>query len=128
MSALSESLVAAQRQAIAALSKQYLADHDPNPEMLAGALTDIGCTDKVEQGLLIAALDVLHVLGAQAPEAKPDTSNEPASDAQMKYLRDLADRNGTTAPDYVLTKTNASKVIEQLKAGTYNPDEWTVPF
>ncbi len=128
MTALADALRAAQAQAIAALSKAYVAEHTTGLALVE-MLDSIGCTDRVEQTQLLASLETLKNFGATAPEpAKPDTSHEPASEAQMKYLRDLADRKGTTAPDYIPTKANASKIIDQLNAGTYNPDEWTVPF
>jgi hypothetical protein len=140
MTALSDALRAAQAQAIAALSKQYLADSGDleseaiwlSQSELRQKLDLIGCTDTVEQGYLLTALEYMRRLGAQAPaangSAKPDTSHEPASPDQMRYAADLADKAGTVLPNYTLTKANASKVIDQLKAGTYNPDEWTVPF
>ena len=71
MTALAEALLAAQRQAIGALSKHYVAGMLDVGE-LCEHLDAMGCKDDVDQG--------------------------------------------------------QSKVIEQLKAGTYNPDEWTVPF
>ena len=125
MTALSDALRAAQAQAIAALSKAYVAGETAR---FFDRLNDIGCTDRVEQAQLMEALDLLRDFGAQAPEpAKPDTSHELASADQMRYAADLADKAGTVLPDYQLTKANASKLIDQLKAGTYNPDEWTVP-
>ena len=128
MSALSESLVAAQRQAIAVLSKAYVAGLT-DLEAFVNELDAIGATDKVEQVQLVASLDVLNTFGGQPPEtAKPDTSADLATEAQLKFAAKLADEHRTVLPDYQLTKANASKVIEQLKAGTYNPDEWTVPF
>ncbi len=128
MSALSESLVAAQRQAIAALSKSYVAGQ-MDAEPMSVILDTIGCADKVEQAQLLAALDTMRELGSAAPEAaKPDTSGDMATKAQLDFAARLADEHRTVLPDYQLTKATASKVIEQLKAGTYNPDEWTVPF
>ncbi len=128
MTALADALRAAQAQAIATLSKAYLAEATTHLALVE-QLDAIGCTDKIEQGQLVAALDTLHSFGGQAPEpTKPDTSHEPASDKQLAFLRDLADKAQTVAPDGPLTREQASKAIDQLKAGTYNPDEWTVPF
>jgi hypothetical protein len=136
MTALSDALRAAQAQAIAALSKAYLANPaepeaiDDAQEGLRDTLNRIGCTDTVEQSYLVTALEIMRQLGAQAPAAngKPDTSHELASADQMRYAADLADKAGTVLPEYQLTKANASKIIDQLKAGTYNADEWTVLF
>ncbi len=129
MTALSDALVAAQRRAIAGLAKDYIAKTDPDPGELWEALDAIGCTDKVEQRQLALAWTLISSLGAQAPEpTKPAGERAMAEPRQMKYAQDLADKAGTVLPDYQLTKANASKIIDQLKAGTYNPDEWTVPF
>ncbi len=129
MSALSEALVAAQRQAISAASKSFVAALEPDPQAFRDLLDEIGCTDKVEQGQLERALLALRVFGAQAPEpTKPDTSQETASERQVAYIASLANERGVVAPDHALTKEQASKVIEQLKAGTYNADEWVIPF
>ena len=134
MTALAEALLAAQRQAIGALSKAYVAGAFDGNESRAGAfraaLDEIGCTDAIDQGNLIASLNVLKVYGAPAPKA---TQPEPRGDdleteAQRKLIDKLADERGLAAPGYKLTKANASKVIEELKAGTYNPDSWAVPF
>lgn len=130
MTALAEALLAAQRSAIGAASKAFVAGHLNEAELLE-LLDEIGCRDAADQGYLLASLHVLERFGAPAPkatQAEPKPENEPATDGQWKYLRDLADRAQTTAPDGPLTKAQASTVIEQLKAGTYNPDEWTVPF
>jgi hypothetical protein len=129
MTALSEALVAAQRQAIAALSKDYVNSDEPDAVELFERLDAIGCTDKVEQRQLALALEALRAFGAQAPEpTKPDTSQAPATDKQIKFARDLAHERGLEMPDYALTKESAGRLIDQLQAGTYNPDEWTVPF
>lgn len=127
-SALGEALLAAQRQAIGALAKPYVAGMIGTDEV-AEELTAMGCNDLTERVHLIAAWDVLREYGAPAPApSKPDPANEAASEAQLRFIARLADERGTAAPDVNLTKEQASTVIEQLKAGTYNPDEWTVPF
>ena len=132
MTPLSEALLASQRQAIGALSKAFLAGRI-DAEHLLEELDAIGCRDVVEQGTLLAALMVMHRYGtaAAAPttgaEARP-AENEPATERQTKYMQKLADERGTVAPDYALTKAQASKVIEELQAGTYDADSWSVPF
>lgn len=131
MTALAEALLAAQRQAIGALSKAYVAEATTELALLE-QLDAMGCTDKVEQAQLIAALDVLHNFGTPAPAVTPESRKAPEAEleteAQRKFIAKLADERGTTAPDYQLTKANAMKVIDELKAGTYNPDNWSVPF
>jgi hypothetical protein len=131
VTALAEALLAAQRQAVGSLSKAFVAGKLDGGNFLE-ELDRIGLRDTLDQGLLLSALEVLQEHGGEAPKqpngAKSDPATEPASEAQLKYLRDLADKKGTTAPDGQLTKARASEAIEQLKAGTYNADEWTAPF
>jgi hypothetical protein len=130
VSALAEALLAAQRQAIGALSKAYVGG-TVDQETLFGILDGIGLRDGVDQGLLLASLEVVKSLGGEAPKAagthepKPE---EPASEKQLAYIADLANERGAVAPDGPLTKEQASKIIEQLKAGSYVADEWSVPF
>jgi hypothetical protein len=131
VSALAEALLAAQRQAIGSLSKAFVAGKISG-EQLTDHLTVIGCTDAVDQTLLLDALTVLQTFGGEAPKptqtAPRSTETDLETEAQRKLIAKLADDRGTTAPDYKLTKANASRVIEELKAGTYSPDAWQVPF
>ena len=134
MNALAEALLAAQRQAVTTLSKWYVTsgeDGDYRAEKFEHDLNAIGCTDKIEQGQLLSALDVLREHGATTANgatAKPPPESEPASEAQWKLLRRLADERKTMAPDGPLTKAQASAAINALKAGTYNADDYTAPF
>ena len=129
MTALAEALLAAQRQAIGALSKAYVSGSIEDDE-LASQLDRIGCTDLIDRDHLAECLNILRSLGAQAPQP---TRPEPRGDdleteAQRKLIDKLADERGLAAPGYKLTKASASKVIEELKAGTYSPESWAVPF
>ena len=131
MSALAEALLTAQRQTISALSKAYLAGafEDDGDAGLIANLDRIGATDAVDKAYLRECLDTLRVWGAPAtPNGKPEPGTEPASEAQLRYIADLANERGVLAPDGPLTKAQASKVIEQLKAGSYVAGEWTAPF
>jgi hypothetical protein len=131
VSALAEALLAAQRQAIGALSKAFVAGKI-DAEVLAAQLDAIGLRDDVDQGLLIDSLTIVKALGGEAP--KPAGTNgapkeaKPASEAQWKLLRRLADERSVPAPEGPLTVEQASKIIEQLKAGSYVADEWAIPF
>jgi len=128
VTALAEALLTAQRGALAAMQKAFVRGALTGPDFKT-RLDAIGCSDVTDGDTMISALNVMREFGAEPPQpTKPDTGSEPASDRQTAYIQKLADERGTVAPDYKLTKDNASKVIEQLKAGTYNPDEWTVPF
>jgi hypothetical protein len=130
MSALAEALLAAQRQAVGSLTKAYVAGKI-DADALATNLDAIGLRDDVDQGLLLGSLDIVKELGGEAPKAAgaPEPKpNEPASEKQTAYIAKLADERNTMAPDGPLTKEQASKVIEELKAGTYNADAWSIPF
>ena len=128
MTALAEALLAAQRQAIGAASKAFVAGALNETEFLA-ALDDVGATDTVEQGYLLASLHLARKLGTSAPavaNGKPES--DLASEAQMRLLHKVANERGFIPPDYQLTKDVASRVIDEMKAGTYNADSYSVPF
>lgn len=130
MSALAEALLAAQRSAIGAMGKPYIAGAIDVADV-EDRLRAIGATDQTDSRYLLSAWDTIREFGAQPPPATgqaPPTEPEPASERQTAFITKLAEDRGVVAPDGPLTKEQASKVIEQLKAGTYNPDEWTVPF
>lgn len=133
MTALAEALTAAQRQAIASAERAYIAgiiDH----EGLITLLDEMGCTDKIEQGYLWAALETLKQLGASAPtarDAKPADAwkTEPMSEAQRRKIVGDCDARSVPYPDFEgLTKGQASEIIESIKVGTYDPDKWAIPF
>ena len=128
MTALAEALLAAQRQAVAALSRAYVAGH-LDAESLASQLAAVGATDVLDQAALLASLDVLREYG-QAPAAaeRREPETQPASDAQLRLIAKLADERGTLAPDGPLTKAQAHEVIDAIKNGSYDPDKWRAPF
>jgi hypothetical protein len=130
VTALSDALQAAQQRAVAALGKAYVGG-TLDADEVTGNLHAIGLRDDLDRLQWLSALDVLREHGAQPPAeqtAKRNGEPEQATDAQWKYLRTLADERKMTAPAGPLTKEQASTVIEQLKAGTYDPDAWAVPF
>ena len=118
MSALAEALLAAQRAALAAMQRAYLAGSIEDMTGLIETMDRIGCTDSVDQAQYLAALETLHTLGVQPPTVTnaPPKESKPASEAQWKLIRRLADERGTVAPDGPLTVEQASKVIEELRA------------
>ena len=130
MTALSDALAAAQARAVAALAKAYVGG-TISEERVRDALPLVGLKDPTDSDEWLAALDILKELGGAAPaEAKPATDGkpEPASDAQLAYIAKLVKDSGVQAPDLPLTKAQASEVIETIKAGTYDPVKWSVPF
>jgi hypothetical protein len=135
VSALADALVAAQRRAIGALEKAYLAGNI-TPEALTADLDNIGATDVVDRERLIAALSVIRDLGASLPSeptnGAPKQDEELMTPAQKTFIDKLWDDKGGPAnarPDTEgLTKARASELITQLKTNTYNPADWSIPF
>jgi hypothetical protein len=132
MSALAEALVAAQRRALQAVEKQYVAgklDHDG----ACTCLNLIGLNDEVDQDRLFSALDMIRDYGAPLPtEPRPANSEpkkpEPASDAQLAYIARLVKDKVAVAPDLPVTKAQAHEIIDTLQTDTYDAAKWTIPF
>jgi hypothetical protein len=120
MSALAEALLAAQRSAIGTLAKAYVAGafEDDGDAGLIANLDRIGATDAVDQAQLRECLDVLRTFGVplSATNGAAPKETRPASEAQWKLIRRLADERGQVAPEGPLTVDEASRLIEQLKA------------
>jgi hypothetical protein len=133
MTALSDALTAAQRSALAALEKAYVAGAI-EAEAMSEAMESCGITDAVDRAFLIASLDILREWGVSAPNlterlARENGTNEPASDKQRALIADLCRRKQLSAPDLAgLTKPKASELIDSLNDGSYDPAQWTVPF
>lgn len=53
---------------------------------------------------------------------------EAPTDAQLAYIRDLCERHGLTPPEAVASKTEASAIIDAIRAGRYGPDEYALPW
>lgn len=133
MTALSDALTAAQRSALAALEKAYVAEKI-DADAFHEALTACGITDQVDQAFLVASLDVLKEWGVSAPTmtervARENGEPEKASDKQRQLILDLCKRKQVSAPDLAgLTKPKASELIDSLNDGSYDPQKWSVPF
>jgi len=131
VSALAEALVAAQRRALAAVEKQYAAGKLESGDVRE-KLTAIGLTDDVDADRLIAALDLIREYGATLPTeprgngARPD--DNAATDAQLALIADLVQKHKLEPPDMPLTKADASAIITDMKAGSYDAAKWKVPF
>jgi hypothetical protein len=134
---LSDALTAAQRSALAALEKAYVAGQIER-EDFAQCLKEVGISDPVDISFLVSALDVLREWGVSAPTMSERLSRGPngqpmqefASDSQQQFIRDLCKRKNVPEPDAMgaLTKAAASEIIDALNAGTYDPQKWSVPF
>jgi len=131
MTPLSDALTAAQRSALQALEKAYVAGQ-LDPETMTAALEACGISDPVDLSFLLASLDVLREWGVSAPnmtERVAETKREPMSDKQLQYIWRLCDEKRLERPDTMgLTKEKASELIDSLQNGTYDPEKWSVPF
>lgn len=130
MSALAEALATAKPQALARLGKHYVGGR-LDRETVGAALEAMGETDTVDRERWFAALDTIRNLGGEAPEAEPVASRKappPATDRQLSLIYRLCDEKVVVRPDEPLSKEAAHTVIEELKAGTYDPDKWKLGF
>lgn len=131
MTALSDALAVAQARAVAALAKQYVGG-TLDVEAVSAALEAVGLTDSVDKARWLAALDVIREGGGEAPaETQPvrnDRDTKQASKAQLDLIRTMCEERKVVQPDTPLTWDQAHEIIDSLKAGTYNPDKWKLPF
>lgn len=129
MTPLSDALTAAQRRALASLEKAYVGGV-VEIEDVASRLSECGMDDVVDRAHLFACLDVLREWGAPVPaETNGKPADEPASPKQVQLINDLIDRKQLARPFLDgLTKPQASDLINELQAGTYDPAKWSVPF
>jgi hypothetical protein len=128
---LSDALTAAQRSALAALEKAYVAGAVESEAMVA-ALEAVGISDPVDTAFLLASLDVLREWGVSAPTMTERVKQaEFATEPQQQLIRDLCKRKNVPEPEAMgaLTKASASEIIDSLqKDGTYDQDKFGVPF
>jgi len=131
MTPLSDALTAAQRSALAALEKAYVAGQI-EPEQFAERLAAAGITDTLDLAFLLHALDVLKEWGVAAPnmtERITEAKVEPATEKQKALLAELAHKKGYVLSDYPFTKAEASRAIDEMQKGNYDPKKWAdVPF
>lgn len=132
MTALSDALTAAQRSALAALEKAYVAGALESEAMVA-ALESVGISDPVDTAFLLAALDVLKEWGVSAPTMSERVARENGAEKmsakQRDYLTKLAAEKGVhLRPGFEgLSKQQASDAISELQGGTYDQQQ-DVPF
>lgn len=136
MTPLSDALTTAQRRALAALEKAYVAGHI-EAEDLPKRLASFGVNDPTDVAFLLAALDVLKEWGVPGPTmtervARENGEPKKATEGQVSYIVDLL-KKGQHEPLAVddlraLPFERASVLIEALKTGSYKADEWDLPF
>lgn len=128
MTPLSDALTAAQQRALSALGKAYVGGQVER-EAYIESLKACGVTDPVDLAYLLASLDVLREWGAPVPAETNGKPEEPMSDKQRGFIDQLVREKNVTAPDLDgLTKAKASDLINELQAGTYDPQKWQIPF
>lgn len=131
MSALADALAQAQTRAVAALAKQYVGGQ-LDEDAVRIALDSIGLQDPADTNRWLAALTILRETGAAVPTgngASTEKPPEPMSAAQRSLIERLVREKGVTPPDLEQrTKQEAHEIIDSLKAGTYDPVKWSIPF
>lgn len=128
MTALSDALAAAQAKALSALEKSYVRGVI-DTEALVEGMNAIGCTDTVDQVLLVESLNTLKEHGTSEPTYTERRQTEAPTEAQKVYIAKLAYDRGCVSPDLAgVSRAEASQIIEELKAGTYDPDKHSLPF
>lgn len=129
MTALADALVQAQSRAVAALGKQYVGGQLHEDEVRV-MLDGIGLNDPTDRDHWIAALNIIRDTGAQLPsEPNGDKRPDPMTPAQKSLIDRLVAEKNVPAPDLEQrTKQEAHEIIDTLKAGTYDPVKWSIPF
>jgi len=130
MTPLSDALTTAQRRALAALEKAYVAGQ-VDAEAFTACLEACGISDPIDVAFLLSALDVLREWGVQAPTMAERVTDEKMSDKQRDYILQLASEKGyKVSPDDLtaLSKQGASQLIERLRSGKDIPEGTFVPF
>ena len=130
MTALADALTAAQTRAVAALGKQYVGG-TMDEDAVRMALASIGLEDQTDTNRWLSALDVIRETGAAMPRENGATEKppEPMTPAQRSLIERLVQEKNVAAPDLEQrTKAEAHEIIDSLKAGTYDPVKWSIPF
>ena len=131
MTALADALTAAQSRAVAALGKQYRAGL-VEQEAAVAWLESFGLDDRVDMTRWFSCLDALRQFGGDAPGTTNGTTErppEPMTPAQRSLIERLVSEKNVPAPDLEQrTKQEAHEIIDTLKAGTYDPVKWSIPF
>lgn len=124
MTALADALASAQARAVAALGKQYVGGQ-LDADAVRIALDGIGLADPTDTERWLNALDLIRETGAPMPNGDaPAQAEKPSSQAQKQLIDKMCDERGIGRPQSMpRTFAEASKIIDQLKAGSFVPDE-----
>lgn len=125
MTPLSDALVAAQSRAVAALGKQYVGGQ-LDSDAVRIALDGIGLNDPTDTERWLNALDIVRETGAAMPNGDgPTTQEKPASPAQKSLIEKLCSEHAMPTPTgFPRLFADASAVIDRLKSGRYNPNDY----
>lgn len=132
-SELADALSASRSKAIAALGRAYrYSESEPDDARFIEVMGWMGLEDEVAVKWLLATWKVLRdekaePPGEQAPaKPKEDEATKPQLDLLDKLLREknLPARDGS----YPFTKQEAHEAIDAVKAGTYDPKRYEIPF
>ena len=132
MTPLSEALTTAQKRALISLEKAYQAGY-LDAETFTASLAAFGISDPVDVAFLLSALDVLREWGVSETSMTERVQKQTMiTPGQVTYINDLLVKGKHTPlnQDDLATFTfdKASRLISSLKAGSYKPEEWDVPF
>lgn len=130
MTPLSDALTAAQKRALQALEKAYVAGAI-EPDALREKLHGCGISDDVDISYLVHALNVLREWGAPLPvETNGTPKRENMTASQRGFIEQLCREKNLPEPETFddLSKAQASEAINALQAGDYDPARWRVPF
>jgi hypothetical protein len=50
------------------------------------------------------------------------------TDSQLAYIKALCEQQGWQHPDAIASKDEASRIIGEMKACTYRPEDYAYPF
>jgi hypothetical protein len=124
MTPLSDALTAAQRSALAALEKAYVAGRISD-DFFRDSLRGLGLSDDVDTTFLISALGVLQEWGVSAPTmtervARENGEPKKATEGQVSYIIDLLKKGNHVPLDEgdlrALPFDRASELIDSLKS------------
>jgi len=130
---LSDALTMAQRRALAAFEKAYVAGAIDS-EYVPARLEAFGISDPIDVAFLMAAWDVLSEWGVAEPTMGQRVNGEKryATEGQVKFATDLLKRGKhqplAEADLRGMSFERASQLIDALKNERYVASEWDVPF
>lgn len=53
---------------------------------------------------------------------------DPPTEPQEAFIASLCDQHGLTPPAVIASKQEATRIIDEIRANTYNPEDYLYPF